>query len=239
MPDKPMPDKPVALIVGGGSGIGADSARKLAETGYSVGVMSSSGKGEALGKELGGLGVTGSNLVVADLENFVAQALEKFGRIDAVVNCTGHGPKGAVMDISDDNWHTGMDYYMLNVVRMTRLVLPTMLEQKSGSIVNISTFAVFEPDPDFPTSAIFRAALAGYTKLFTNRYAADGIRMNNVLPGFIDSLPEKPDRVARIPAGRYARVRELSETVAFLASDASSYITGQNLRVDGGLTASV
>jgi NAD(P)-dependent dehydrogenase (short-subunit alcohol dehydrogenase family) len=201
--------------------------------------MSSSGKGETLGNELGGLGFTGSNLVVADLEEFASLALEKFGRIDAVVNCTGHGPKGPVEQISDEDWHLGMDYYMLNVVRITRIVLPTMLKQKSGSIVNISTFAAFEPDPDFPTSAVFRAALAGYTKLFADRYAAEGIRMNNILPGFIDSLPEKEARVARIPAGRYGNVRELSETIAFFVSNASSYITGQNIRVDGGLTRSV
>lgn len=234
-----MGDKQSVLIVGGGSGIGADAARTMAEKGYDVGVMSSSGKGEALGKELGGLGFTGSNLVPADLEAFVAAAMEKFGRIDGVVNCAGHGPKGSVMEISDEDWHLGMDYYMMNVVRMTRLVLPIMQHQKAGSIVNISTFAAFEPDPDFPTSAVFRAALAGYTKLFSTRYAAEGIRMNNILPGFIDSLPEKEDRLERIPAGRYAHVRELSETVAFMVSDASSYVTGQNLRVDGGLTASV
>lgn len=231
--------KQTALIVGGGSGIGADAARKLAEDGWNVGVMSSSGKGEALGNELGGLGFTGSNLVVADLQSFVDAAMDRFGRIDAVINCTGHGPKGPVDEISDDDWHLGMDYYMLNVVRMTRIVLPIMQKQGNGSIVNISTFAAFEPDPDFPTSAIFRSALAGYTKLFTNKFAAKGIRMNNILPGFIDSLPEKQDRVDRIPAGRYAKVRELSETIAFFASDASSYITGQNLRVDGGLTHSV
>ena len=234
-----MSNKPVALIVGGGSGIGADAARKLSDTGYDVAVMSSSGKGEALGKELGGLGFTGSNLVVADLENFVSQAMDKFGKIDGVVNCTGHGPKGPIMEISDEDCHLGMDYYMLNVVRMTRLVLPIMQKQKAGSIVNISTFAVFEPDADFPTSAIFRAALAGYTKLFTDKYAADGVRMNNVLPGFINSLPEKEDRLARIPAGRYADVRELSDTIAFFISRESSYIMGQNIRVDGGLTASV
>lgn len=234
-----MSNKPVVLIVGGGSGIGADSAKKLSETGYDIAVMSSSGKGEALGIELGGIGFTGSNLVVADLEKFVALTMEKFGRIDAVVNCAGHGPKGPVMEISDEDWHLGMDYYMLNVVRIARLVLPIMQRQGNGSIVNISTFAVFEPDPDFPTSAVFRAGLAAYTKLFSTKFAAQNIRMNNVLPGFIDSLPEKADRVARIPAGRYAKVRELSETVAFLASDASSYITGQNLRVDGGLTQSV
>ena len=234
-----MSEKQAVLIVGGGSGIGADAARHLAESGYDVAVMSSSGKGEALGKELGGLGMTGSNLVPADLAAFVAAAMDRFGRVDGVVNCTGHGPKGPVMEISDEDWHKGMDVYMLNVVRMTRLVLPIMQAQNKGSIVNISTFATFEPDPDFPTSAVFRSALAGYTKLFTNKYAAQNIRMNNILPGFIDSRPELPERVARIPAGRYAKVRELSRTVAFMISDDSSYITGQNLRVDGGLTASV
>ena len=234
-----MTTKPVALIVGGGSGIGADAAKNLVGKNYDVGVMSSSGKGEALGNELGGLGFTGSNLVVKDLENFVAAAMEKYGRIDAVVNCTGHGPKGPVMEISDEQWHLGMDYYLLNVIRTTRIVLPIMLNQNAGSIVNISTFAAFEPDPDFPTSAVFRASLATYAKLFSTKYAANGIRMNNLLPGFIDSLPEKEDRVARIPAGRYAKVSEMSETVAFMVSPASSYITGQNIRVDGGLTASV
>ena len=230
---------PVAMIVGGGSGIGADSARKMSEMGYDVAVFSSSGKGEALGKKLGGLGFTGSNLMVADLEAFVAATMERFGRIDAVINCAGHGPKGPIMEISDEDWHLGMDYYFLNIVRITRLVLPIMQNQGKGSIVNISTFAVFEPDPDFPTSAVFRASLASYTKLFSTKYAAESIRMNNILPGFINSLPEKQDRLDRIPAGRYADVRELTETVAFMASDASSYITGQNLRVDGGLTASV
>ena len=230
---------PVAMIVGGGSGIGADSARKMSEMGYDVAVFSSSGKGEALGKELGGLGFTGSNLVVADLEAFVAATMERFGRIDAVINCAGHGPKGPIMEISDEDWHLGMDYYFLNIVRITRLVLPIMQNQGKGSIVNISTFAVFEPDPDFPTSAVFRASLASYTKLFSTKYAAESIRMNNILPGFINSLPEKQDRLDRIPAGRYADVRELTETVAFMASDASSYVTGQNLRVDGGLTVSV
>lgn len=234
-----MTHTPVAIIIGGGSGIGADAAKNLSQKGYDVAVMSSSGKGEALGNELGGLGFTGSNLIPEDLQKFVEASVERFGRIDGVVNCTGHGPKGPVMDISDDDWHLGMDYYLLNVIRTVRLVLPIMQKQGSGSIVNISTFAAFEPDPDFPTSAVFRASLATYTKLFSNKYASEGIRMNNILPGFIDSLPEKEDRVARIPTGRYARVEELSETISFMISDASSYINGQNLRVDGGLTQSV
>ena len=231
--------QPVALVVAGGSGIGADAARKLAEDGFRVAVMSSSGKGEALGRELGGIGYTGSNLEPADLAAFVDLAISTWGRIDAVVNCTGHGPKGEVLEISDDDWHRALDYYLLNVVRITRLVAPHMIRQRHGSIVNISTFAAFEPDPLFPTSAVFRAGLADFAKLFSTKYAADNVRMNNVLPGFIDSLPEKPDRLARIPIGRYARVRELAEVIAFLAGDKSSYVTGQNWRVDGGLTFSV
>ena len=234
-----MAETRVALVVGGGSGIGADAARAIVADGWSLGVMSSSGKGEELANELGGLGYTGSNLDPGDLAGFVDAAMARWGRIDGVVNGAGHGPKGDLLDISDDDWHLGLDYYLLNVIRMTRLVAPIMVEQGRGSIVNVSTFAVFEPDADFPTSAVFRAGLAGYAKLFSTRYAADGVRMNNVLPGFIDSLPEKEDRVARIPAGRYGEVREVSEVISFLLSDRSSYITGQNLRVDGGLTHSV
>lgn len=234
-----MSEQPVVLIVGGGSGIGADAARMLAAKNYRVGVMSSSGKGETLGEALGGLGFTGSNLVPADLEAFVQKALETFGRIDGLVNCTGHGPKGDIDEIADSDWHLGMDYYLLNVIRAARLVTPIMVKQGAGSIVNVSTFAVFEPDSDFPTSAVFRAGLATYAKLFADKHAAESVRMNNVLPGFIDSLPEKAERTARIPMGRYAKVSELSEVISFLVSDAASYITGQNIRVDGGLTRSV
>ncbi len=229
----------VALIVAGGSGIGADAARKLAESGWTVGILSSSGKGEQLGMELNGFGHTGSYLDPAALETFVAKALKTAGRIDGLVNCAGHGPKGALTEISDADWQLGMEHYLLSVVRMARLVSPIMKNQNRGSIVNISSFAAFEPEADFPTSAVFRAGLAAYTKLFATEFAPFNVRMNNVLPGFIDSLQEKPGRRARIPAGRYAKVRELSEVVAFLVSDASSYVTGQNIRVDGGLTASV
>lgn len=234
-----MTESPVALVVGGGSGIGADAARKLSEVGYQVGVMSSSGKGEELGEQLGGLGFTGSNLDPAHLQSFVNAAISKWGRVDGVVNGAGHGPKGELLEIPDDDWHLGMDYYLLNVVRMARIITPLMLAQGSGSIVNVSTFATFEPDPDFPTSAVFRAGLATYTKLYSTKYAGNNIRMNNVLPGFIDSLPEKTERVERIPAGRYGQVSELSEVISFLISDQASYVTGQNIRVDGGLTSSV
>ncbi|MEL7254709.1 MAG: SDR family oxidoreductase [Pseudomonadota bacterium] len=234
-----MSDQKVALITAGGSGMGADAARKLAEDGFKVGILSSSGKGEALGEELGGFGVTGSNLEVGDLEALVTGAMDRYGRVDVVVNSAGHGPKGDILGMSDEEYHKGMDVYLMNVVRMARLVTPIMQAQGGGTTINISTFAVFEPDPLFPTSGMFRASLAAFGKLFANQYAAENIRMNNVMPGFIDSLPETEDRRARIPMGRYGRAEEVSSMISWLASENAAYVTGQNFRIDGGLTQSV
>ena len=229
----------VALVTAGGSGMGAAAARKLAEKGPAVASLSSSGKGEALAEELGGLGVTGSNQNKEDLKKLVDGAMERWGRIDVLVNSAGHGPRAPVLELTDEDWHTGLDVYMLSAVRPTRLVTPIMVEQKAGSIVNISTFAAFEPDPVFPTSGVFRAGLAAFCKLYSDKYAADNVRMNNVLPGFIDSLPENEAFRERIPMERYGKVEEIAETIAFLASDGAGYITGQNIRVDGGITRSV
>ncbi|MBX8802965.1 SDR family oxidoreductase [Ochrobactrum sp. MR28] len=233
-----MSDK-VAIITAGGSGMGAAAARKLADNGYKIAVLSSSGKGEALAKTYDGIGVTGSNQSNDDLQKLIDSAHQKWGRVDVLVNSAGHGPRGSLLDFSDEDWHCGMDVYLMNVVRSVRLVTPIMQAQKSGSIINISTFAAFEPDAAFPVSSVFRAGLASYTKLFADKYAAENIRMNNILPGFIDSLPEKQEFKDRIPMQRYGTEQEIAETIAFLASDGAGYITGQNIRVDGGITRSV
>ncbi|KFI31450.1 3-oxoacyl-ACP reductase [Haematobacter massiliensis] len=229
----------VALVTAGGSGMGAAAARRLAEDGFAVGILSSSGKGEALAEELGGLGITGSNQSQDDIGRLVDGAMERWGRIDVLVNSAGHGPRADILDLTDQDWHRGIDTYFLNAVRPTRLVTPIMVVQGGGAIINISTFAAFEPDPAFPTSGVARAGLAAFTKLFSDRYARDNVRMNNVLPGFIDSLPEKEAARARIPMGRYGHMEEIAATVSFLASPGGGYITGQNIRVDGGITRSV
>ncbi len=229
----------VALVTAGGSGMGAAAARRLAADGFKIAILSSSGKGEALAGELGGLGVTGSNQSGDDLSRLVDLALGRWGRIDALVNSAGHGPRAPVLDLTDDDWHTGLDVYLLGAVRAIRQVVPIMQRQRGGAIVNISTFAAFEPDPVFPTSGVFRAGLAAFVKLVSDKYAADNIRINNVLPGFIDSLPEKEAFRERIPMGRYGRAAEVAELIALLASDRAAYITGQNIRIDGGITRSV
>jgi NAD(P)-dependent dehydrogenase (short-subunit alcohol dehydrogenase family) len=229
----------VALITAGGSGMGAETARRLSANGYKIAVLSSSGKGEALAKELGGIGVTGSNQSHDDLQNFVDQAVASWGRIDVLVNSAGHGPRGQLLEITDEDWHKGLDVYFMNVARSVRLVTPIMQKQKSGAIINISTAWAFEPSAMFPTSGVFRAGLAAYTKIFADAYAADNIRMNNVLPGWIDSLPATEERRDSVPMQRYGTSAEVAATIAFLASEGAAYITGQNIRVDGGVTRSI
>ena len=229
----------VALVTAAGSGLGAGIARELAAQGWRVAVSSSSGKGEALGKSLGGLGYTASNEDPKALERVVKGTLDAWGRIDAMVNSSGHPPKGDLLAISDADWHRGLDTILLSVVRLSRLVVPPMEKQGGGAIVNVSTFAAFEPDLAFPVSCALRAALGGFAKLLSDRYAKANIRMNNVLPGFFDSLPEKEAARQRVPLGRYGKVEELAKTVAFLVSDGAGYIAGQNLRVDGGITRGV
>jgi NAD(P)-dependent dehydrogenase (short-subunit alcohol dehydrogenase family) len=234
-----MAREKVAVVTAGGSGMGAAAARKLAAEGFRVAILSASGKGEALAKDLGGIGVTGSNQSSDDLKRLVDQTVESWGRIDVLVNSAGHGPRAPILEITDDEWHAGLDVYLLNVIRPTRLVAPLMVQQRSGAIINISTAWAFEPSAMFPTSAVFRSGLAAYTKIFADQYAADNVRMNNILPGWIDSLPATEERRRSVPMQRYGTTEEIAATIAFLASEGAGYITGQNIRVDGGMTRSV
>jgi len=234
-----MNKKKVAILIASGSGMGAESAINLHSKGFNIGLISSSGKAEKLAKKLKGVGVTGSNQSSKDLKRLIDIVLKKWGRIDVLVNSAGHGPRGPILKLSDEDWLKGMNTYFLNVVKATRLITPVMQKQKGGIIINISTFATFEPDYVFPTSGVFRAGLASFTKLFVDQYSKYNIRMNNILPGFIDSLPEKEEFKKRIPLKRYGTTKEIAEVISFLTSKGAGYITGQNIRIDGGLTKSV
>ena len=229
----------VAVVTAAGSGMGAACARELAQSGYRVALMSPSGKAGELAEELGGFGLAGSVTEAGDLESLVGGALDRYGRIDGLINSTGHPPSGDILDLTDDEWHETLDLVLLNVVRTARLVTPAMVRQGGGALVNISTFSAFEPSPTFPLSSSLRAALAGFTKLYSDRYAAEGIRMNNILPGYMENFEIDEETLHSIPMQRQGALAEIAKTAAFLLSDDSGYITGQNIRVDGGITRSV
>ncbi|WP_247729617.1 SDR family oxidoreductase [Halovivax limisalsi] len=235
-----MPEEAVAIVTAAGSGIGEACARRLSEDGYTPVLLSRSGAAVDVADELAGVGFEGDVTDPDALAALVGAARERYGRIDAVVNNTGHPASGDLLDIADDDWHEGLDLVLLNVVRMARLVTPIMESQDDGgAFVNISTFSAFEPSTDFPVSSVLRAGLGSFTKLYADRYADAGIRMNSVQPGFVDSFEVDEETRAEIPMGRPARTDEIADAVAYLCSDQASYVTGQNVRVDGGLTESV
>jgi NAD(P)-dependent dehydrogenase (short-subunit alcohol dehydrogenase family) len=230
--------KRVAIVTAAGRGLGAAVAKRLARDGYALALLAPGEGVEALARELGAIAIRGSVTEPDDLARLVDATVKAHARIDAVVTSTGHPPKGELLALTDAQWRLGFDLVFLNVVRLARLVTPVMMAQKSGVFVNLSSYAALEPEHDFPLSTL-RGALAAWTKLYADEHAAYGIRMNAVLPGFADSLPEKAERTARIPMRRYGTVAEIANAVAFLVSDQASYITGQSLRVDGGLTRHV
>lgn len=235
----PAASRPVAMITAASQGIGLAAAQELAHRGYAVSLLARSERVLAAAAALGGLGTVGSVTDAADLARFHAATIERFGTVDAVVNNTGHLPKGDLLEVSDQDWNTGVDLVLFNVIRLARLVVPGMQRRKKGAFVNISAYGAVTPDLVYPVSSVLRAGLDAFTKLFAQRYAADGIRMNAILPGFVDSYPVDAARVAAIPLGRYGTVGELAKSIAWLLSDDSAYITGQSILFDGGMVKSI
>lgn len=229
--------KKVALVTAASKGMGLACAQELKKQGYDLAIMA---RGESIldvADELNAIGIQGSVTSTEDLKVLVDAAMNNYGRIDAVVNNTGHPPKGSLLELTSEDWHNGLDLIVNSVAEMTKLVVPYMKD--GGSIVNISTFAAFEPNKNFPISSALRAALSGYTKLFAAEYGAKLIRMNNVLPGYIDSYEITSEIKQLIPLGRSGKVEEIAKTVAFLLSEDAKYITGENIKVDGGLTRGI
>ncbi len=229
-----MHDSPVVLITAASQGIGRAIATHLA-TNWSVVLLARSESIEKIGADLGGIGVRGSVTEPADLERFVQTAMQRYGRIDAVVNNTGHPAKGELFALTDDQWQQGYELILGSVIRLARLVMPIMQQQKRGAFVNISSYAAKQPELARPVSSVFRAALSAWTRVHAEAGAPHGIRVNSILPGFVDSYPADDQTLATIPLKRIGRLEELAKAVEFLLSDNASYITGQNLLMDGGM----
>lgn len=233
----------VALVTAASRGIGAACARELHRRGYRLALLARSTAVVELGRELGdAVVVRGSILEGDDLTRFVESALERYGRIDAVVNNSGHPEGGTLLEIPDERWSEVFEAYVLSVIRMARLVVPVMRAQGGGAIVSISGSDAFEPDARYPVASVVRASLASFTKLLSREVGRDGIRVNCVAPAVaydFDPTNIRADLKAEIPLGRPARYEEVARIVAHLLSDEASFITGEHLKVDGGATRSV
>ena len=193
-----MMSKKVCLIIGGGRGMGAATARQMHSRESNLALMSPSTSCETLATELGGISLRGR--------------------------------------AEEEDWDKANEMVLKPVIRMAKLATPVMENQGGGSIVNITTFSAFEPSLTFPTSSVYRVGVSSFTKLYSDRYGPVNIRMNCLLPGFTDSL-NLPQELAEMSSlKRLARADEQAKVAAFLLSDDSSYITGQSLRVDGGVT---
>ena len=241
-----------AIVTAAGRGIGAACARELAGRGYRLALLSRSENVMEVGRELDAVAMTGDVTQPGDLARLVAMAREAHGRIDAVVVNTGlsrdaghftgrridpdHTPD--LLAIEDGMWLAMFEMLYLGAVRMARLVTPVMQGQGAGAIVNISAMASREPNGAYPSSSTIRRALDGFAKLYADRYAADGIRMNNLSPGLVSTLEWEAEALQAVPAGRAASPEEVARVAAFLVSDEAAYITGQNIVVDGGLNRS-
>ena len=224
------------LVIGGGRGMGAATAKEMHKRGYKLSLMSPSDSCEHLAENLKGIALRGKAENKKNLERIVSLTMEKYGRIDSVLVHVGGPPKGDLLEIDDEDWDKANQMIIKPVISIAKLVTPIMLGQGCGSIVNITTFSAFEPSLTFPTSSVYRAAVSSFTKLFADRYGAKNIRMNCLLPGFTDSL-NLPDEFAKLSSlNRLARAEEQAKVAAFLLSDDSSYITGQSIRSDGGVT---
>ena len=234
-----MSESPVAIVTAASKGIGAACARRLAADGFRIAVMSRSDEGQAVADELGGIAVQGDMMKAEDLDRLLAATLDTYGRLDAVAVNTGHLPTGPLLELSDEDWRAGLDMVLLSVLRIARKAVPAMRACGArGSIVCTSGAAAREVMDNYPISTVLRSGLTAMVRMAARQWAPD-IRVNAVLPGFVNTFDVPAEIIEMIPAGRAASTDEMASIVSFLCSDAASYVTGESICADGGLTRAI
>ena len=249
----------VALVAAASQGLGRAVAEELAAEG-AASVLCARGEETlnatcvAIRQQTGAdvLGVAGDLSVSEDIERIVSEGMKRFGRIDILITNSGGPPTGKFETLSRENWEEATNGLLTSVLDLTRLVLPGMKERRWGRILNITSIAVKQPVENLLLSNSLRAGLTGFARTLANEVAADGITVNNVLPGYTrtDRLEELAEMMAEkqgisssefrgkweqeIPMRRLGEPREFAAAVAFLASERASYITGTSIQVDGG-----
>lgn len=245
----------VALVTGASRGIGAAVAIDLASAGASVGLVARSAEAlEAVAQQVRSYGAR-AVVAICDVTDDMAvhqaveRTLDELGAVDVLVNNAG-GPvfNAPFLDTRMSGWERVMDLNLTSVVRVTQAVGAHMVERGRGSVINITSPAVLRPWPAISAYSAAKAAVLNLTQVLAQEWAADGVRVNAVSPGWIrteinraftDDADSAQATSDDIPLGRWGEPDDVCGSILWLASDASAYVTGTHLAVDGGLTAAV
>lgn len=241
----------IAMVTGASRGIGAAIAKRLASEGAKVAINYNSSKEQALQvlsavQEVSeGILVQGDVSVQADAEKVLSQVIENWGKIDILVNNAGINRDKLLMRMDASDWDDVMNVNLRGTFLCTKLVLPYLIKQRRGNIVNVSSVVGLSGNPGQVNYAASKAGLVGFTKALAREVASRNITVNALAPGFITSggmvdelsSDAKETILKKIPMGRFGTVDEVAECCLFLCSDQSSYITGQVITMDGGMIA--
>ena len=249
----------VAAVTGGTEGIGRATALRLAQEGANVAICGR--RADVLEQAAADLRKTGVEVVAvpadvskpADIERFMDAIIKRFGRIDVLVNNAGTSQRGKFLEVGDDMWSSDIELKVFGAIRCTRLAIPHMKKQGGGRIINITISSAKQPGAESMPTSVSRAAGLAITKALSKEFAPDNILVNTVCIGLIKSGQHErryrksgqkaedyyAQMAPRIPLGRVGEAEEVANVIAFLASDAASYVTGTSINLDGGISGTL